>query len=47
MQTMYAEKKPIDMVTVADALVARYGEGVQITYRQRDMDGVVIDFVRQ
>lgn len=26
MQTMYAEKKPIDMVTVADALVARYGE---------------------
>ena len=28
-------------------MVARYGEGVQITYRQRDAEGVVIDFVRQ
>ena len=36
-----------DPIPLLHQLVARYGEGVQITYRQRDMDGVVIDFVRQ
>ena len=36
-----------DPIPLLHPLVARYGEGVQITYRQRDMDGVVIDFVRQ
>ena len=36
-----------DPIPLLHQLAARYGEGVQITYRQRDMDGVVIDFVRQ
>ena len=36
-----------DPIPLLHQMVARYGEGVQITYRQRDAEGVVIDFVRQ
>ena len=36
-----------DPIPLLHQLTARYGDSVQINYLQRDMDGVVIDFVRQ
>jgi uncharacterized protein (DUF2249 family) len=35
-----------DPLPLLDQLVARYGEGVSITYRQREPGAIVIDFVR-
>jgi uncharacterized protein (DUF2249 family) len=36
-----------DPLPLLDQLVARYGEGVSIEYRQRDTGAIVIDFVVQ
>ena len=36
-----------DPLPLLDQLVARYGEGVSIEYRQRDPGAIVIDFVVQ
>ena len=36
-----------DPLPLLDQLVARYGEGVAIEYRQRDPGAIVIDFVVQ
>ena len=36
-----------DPIPLLNQMQARYGEGVRIEYRQRDPEGVVIDFVRQ
>jgi len=36
-----------DPLPLLDQLRTRYGDGVSIEYKQRSMDGVVIDFVRQ
>ena len=36
-----------DPLPLLDQLRARYGEAVNVEYRQRGADGVVIDFVRR
>lgn len=36
-----------DPIPLLGQMMARYGEGVKIEYRQRAPEGVVIDFVRQ
>ncbi|MGE5087810.1 MAG: DUF2249 domain-containing protein [Candidatus Levyibacteriota bacterium] len=36
-----------DPLPLLDQLRARYGEAVNVEYRQRSADGVVIDFVRR
>lgn len=36
-----------DPLPLLEQMRARYGEGVSIAYRQRDGEGVVIDFVKQ
>jgi uncharacterized protein (DUF2249 family) len=35
-----------DPIPLLNQLMARYGDGVRIEYRQRAYDGVVIDFIR-
>ena len=36
-----------DPIPLLQQLHARYGEAVEVTYRQRSADGVMIDFVRR
>jgi uncharacterized protein (DUF2249 family) len=36
-----------DPIPLLQQMEARYGEAVEITYRQREAAGVVIDFVKR
>ena len=39
--------KPLPLLPLLQQLHARYGESVEVSYRHRGADGVMIDFIRR